>query len=227
MVDYKEKIKKLLALSKSPNEHEAQSALAKAQQLMAEYKISMAEVQDVGKKEAIRKYTDATYSPRKDPWILVLANIIAKNYCCTTFSHLDEEKPLTRHLSFIGLEEDMEICLIAFDYALDCIQSQIKSRTAIFKLEKLPQKKITMACNSYAYGFIDGLKENFEKQKKENGWGLIITTPPEVDQKLRSISTRHSELSSKQSKQVSAKDFYEGRKDGRDFDITKRVAAEG
>lgn len=29
MVDYKEKIKKLLALSKSPNEHEAQSALAK------------------------------------------------------------------------------------------------------------------------------------------------------------------------------------------------------
>lgn len=27
MVDYKEKIKKLLSLSKSPNEHEAQSAL--------------------------------------------------------------------------------------------------------------------------------------------------------------------------------------------------------
>ena len=46
MVDYKEKIKKLLALSKSPNEHEAQSALAKAQQLMAEHKISMAEVED-------------------------------------------------------------------------------------------------------------------------------------------------------------------------------------
>lgn len=28
MVDYKEKIKKLLSLSKSPNEHEAQSAHA-------------------------------------------------------------------------------------------------------------------------------------------------------------------------------------------------------
>ena len=46
MVDYKEKIKKLLSLSKSPNEHEAQSALAKAQQLMAEHKISMTEVED-------------------------------------------------------------------------------------------------------------------------------------------------------------------------------------
>lgn len=51
MADYKEKIKKLLALSKSPNEHEAQSALAKAQQLMAEHKISMAEVEDKEKKE--------------------------------------------------------------------------------------------------------------------------------------------------------------------------------
>lgn len=51
MVDYKEKIKKLLSLSKSPNEHEAQSALAKAQQLMAEHKISMAEVEDKEKKK--------------------------------------------------------------------------------------------------------------------------------------------------------------------------------
>lgn len=51
MADYKEKIKKLLALSKSPNEHEAQSALAKAQQLMAEHKISMAEVEDKEKKK--------------------------------------------------------------------------------------------------------------------------------------------------------------------------------
>ena len=53
MADYKEKIKKLLALSKSPNEHEAQSALAKAQQLMAEHKISMAEVEDKEKRKAI------------------------------------------------------------------------------------------------------------------------------------------------------------------------------
>lgn len=56
MVDYKEKIKKLLALSKSPNEHEAQSALAKAQQLMAEHKISMAEVEDKEKRKANEHY---------------------------------------------------------------------------------------------------------------------------------------------------------------------------
>lgn len=64
MVDYKEKIKKLLSLSKSPNEHEAQSALAKAQQLMAEHKISMAEVEDKEKRKAHEHSAGITYSTR-------------------------------------------------------------------------------------------------------------------------------------------------------------------
>lgn len=38
--DYREKIKKLLALSESSNEHEAKSALLKAKKLMAEHKIA-------------------------------------------------------------------------------------------------------------------------------------------------------------------------------------------
>ena len=36
-MDYKDKIKKLLALAESPNENEAQAALLKARQLMAEH----------------------------------------------------------------------------------------------------------------------------------------------------------------------------------------------
>ena len=40
MENYKEKIKKLLALSESSNEHEAKAALLKAKQLMIEHKIT-------------------------------------------------------------------------------------------------------------------------------------------------------------------------------------------
>ena len=39
-MDYKDKIRKLLALAESPNEHEAKAALLKARQLMAEHKLS-------------------------------------------------------------------------------------------------------------------------------------------------------------------------------------------
>ena len=49
--DYKEKIRKLLALAESPNEHEARAALLKARQLMAEHKLTEAELKDVEKQQ--------------------------------------------------------------------------------------------------------------------------------------------------------------------------------
>ena len=49
--DYKEKIRKLLALAESPNEHEARAALLKARQLMAEHKLTETELKDVEKQQ--------------------------------------------------------------------------------------------------------------------------------------------------------------------------------
>lgn len=48
--DYKEKIRKLLALAESPNEHEARAALLKARQLMAEHKLSELDFQDLNER---------------------------------------------------------------------------------------------------------------------------------------------------------------------------------
>lgn len=45
-MDIEKKIRKLLALSESPNEFEAQAALLKARQLMAEYKLTEAELHE-------------------------------------------------------------------------------------------------------------------------------------------------------------------------------------
>ena len=49
MVDYKEKIRKLLALAESPVEAEARAALLKARQLMAEHKLTERECRETGK----------------------------------------------------------------------------------------------------------------------------------------------------------------------------------
>ena len=49
-MDIEKKIRKLLALSESPNEFEAQAALLKARQLMAEYKLTEAELHEGNKK---------------------------------------------------------------------------------------------------------------------------------------------------------------------------------
>ena len=194
MADYKEKIKKLLSLSKSPNEHEAQSALAKAQQLMAEHKISMAEVEDKEQRKANEHSAGITYSTRRDPWVLRLSKVISKNYCCESFSRREKGKQ-TYKLYFCGLNEDVEICMIAFKYATDCIQSEIKKRKQKGKLFNYTNELITSMCNGYAYGFIKGLDEAFEEQKRaaaqsEANWGLVLSTPPEVKQRMSELGVR-------------------------------------
>ena len=214
MVDYKEKIKKLLALSKSPNEHEAQSALAKAQQLMAEHKISMAEVEDKEQRKAHEHLAGVTYSARRDPWILRLSQVISKNYCCESFSYREQGKQ-TYKLYFCGLNEDVEICMIAFKYATDCIQSEIKKRKQKGKL----------------FNYTNELDEVFEEQKRaaaqsEANWGLVLSTPPEVKQRMSELGLKTTTFRSKQAAKVSKSDYEAGKKDGRNFDITKRVAGE-
>jgi hypothetical protein len=73
----KRRVKKLLALSKSPNEHEAMAALAKAQELMKEYRLDEPECLYV------RHTVKAT--KRLSEWRAVLANAVAPLYCCETF----------------------------------------------------------------------------------------------------------------------------------------------
>lgn len=63
-MDYGEKIRKLLALSESPNIHEAQSAMLKARQLMAEHGIGapLEDSQQVSNVES-----GISYSEYRDP----------------------------------------------------------------------------------------------------------------------------------------------------------------
>ena len=78
-MDYGEKIRKLLALSESPNIHEARSALLKARQLMAEHGI--AEPPD-DSQEVAHIESGISYSEYRDPWAAHLAVIVGEAYRC-------------------------------------------------------------------------------------------------------------------------------------------------
>jgi hypothetical protein len=73
----KRRIKKLLALSKSPNENEAMAAFAKAQKLMEEYRL--------GEAECLYERHTVKATKRLSRWRAVLANAVAPLYCCETF----------------------------------------------------------------------------------------------------------------------------------------------
>lgn len=218
MENYKEKIKKLLALSESSNEHEAKAALLKAKQLMMEHKITESDLVD--KKESSVKKVESTitYSSRRDPWIDRLAGILAENYQCRFVESRNWGKQ-TRNVQFWGLEEDVEICLKVFEYAVDCIRSQCK-RIRKENFDYTAQSR-SILCNGYAMGFILGLKEAFEEQMEsiKSEWGLVPMMSEEVVHST-------DDLKEVRSNNIKASGIYKlsGYADGKNFNMGNRVA---
>ena len=128
--EYLEKIEKLLKLSESPVESEAEAALLKARELMAKHKIDMQELNlDKGPEKIVWLDTKVSYGGRRDPWVENLATVIAKNMCCR-FVRLTRYRKQTYRLQFVGFESDAETCRRAFEYAYDFIQAHISDEIA-------------------------------------------------------------------------------------------------
>lgn len=191
MDNYKEKIRKLLALAESNNEHEAKSALLKARRLMAQYKIEEIDLADVKRREVKRIVTEYKYTKQGEWWIGAMANIIAENYCCRyAVSKVARGREGT--VLFVGLDGDVDLCATVFGYAVDSARSLAKVRAKedeYYSCYSQTEKK--QARNSYAIGFVKGVKEALEKQNqdKEAEWGLIMVVPAEVNEACSDFRT--------------------------------------
>lgn len=198
-MDYRDKIRKLLALSESNNEHEARAALLKARELMAQHKISELDIIDVKKKKVKRVRSKYQYAKRGEYWIGSLAQIIAENYCCRMAAERSYGKQKLGVI-FVGLDGDVDLCNTIFEYAVgvarDLSDVYLKEKSKGYRLTHAEKNKVK---NSYAYGFAKGVSVAFENQKEhdETGWGLIMLTPQEVVEACSDFQTdryvsRHS-----------------------------------
>ena len=109
----KRRVKKLLALSKSPNENEAASALRKANELMADYKLTAEQFSD---------YTKAKVKGTKRfvRWSVVLANAVENLYA--TYHYSDHEG----NIVFIGEELDVFMSTEMYKYLVRTIDRMAK-----------------------------------------------------------------------------------------------------
>lgn len=109
----KRRVKKLLALSKSPNENEAASALRKANDLMADYKLTAEQFFD---------YTKAKVKGTKRfiRWRVVLANAVENLYA--TYHYSDYEG----NIVFIGEELDVFMSTEMYKYLVKTIDRMAK-----------------------------------------------------------------------------------------------------
>ena len=212
-----DKIRKLLALSESSNEHEAKLAMLKAQELLAKHKMTLKDVENADKVEVKRHYTDVTFTKAK--WKGRLASIIADNFGCYVFYSTRN----THRIVFLGKEEDVLVCEIVLSYAIDCIDSSVARLRREYYKDQMSARGLE---SDYAMGFLDGLESSFDKQKSDNQeWGLVLVKDEIVVKSYEDMTFTRTVYTDEKFKGHDEA-YTQGVKDGEKFSITDKIASE-
>ncbi len=182
-----DKIKKLLELATSDNPHEAQLAMTKAQALMVEHNIEMQEVEEQEQEDVIKATSD---SWGRGQFRRSLGVVISDNFRC--ISYINCRKNLFR-IVFLGKESDAKIALMVYECAVKIAEQGAEKEYQSAYYNGLPTKGIKP---SFKAGFLEGLINQFEDQKRNNQeWGLVLVTPKEVTEKYEVMSKDFAEPS--------------------------------
>lgn len=184
-----EKIKKVLELSKNnPSIEEAKSAALKAQRLMAEYHISMTEIEAIEDVENIVEERLDIGTGNK--WKYTLSSIIAKNFRCKYFYYGKSS------VVFYGYEEDAKIAAMTFKLLFE-----VGNKEVVKYYQKERQKYIDEynvrfdgrgIKNAFLNGYLIGIKEALEKQCTS----LMIVVPKKVEENYEKITSNSHRISS-------------------------------
>lgn len=181
-----DKIRNLLTLAEDASDTEGQTALLMAQKLMLKYKISQQEVDASNPQEIVIK--SLSVYKRIYWWEKVLVKIIAKNFRVMFYiqSHrLPHQESVQRKLVLMGFEEDVELA-----YEVYHLAAQMMKHYASIALKEIDSDTtIAITRKSYYQGFLDGLKDKFDRQRHEFSednpiYDLVIQTPSAVKEKF-------------------------------------------
>ena len=214
----KERISKLLGMSKSPNENEAGVALAMAQTLMAKHNLSMAEVED-SKEEGIMEDPTPIFSAgRITTWKASLVNQIANLNGCKVVklmhqAHLREGK---RGASLIIFGRPTEIAVVRF-----------MTTFAMLQITRLAPKKGMK--KAWYLGAVQGFINKMTTAKQE----VVDSATPfalvTLDQRCNKVNEFLTEVGTVEvepsvEEVVAAASFYAGVTAGSEMDINDKAA---
>jgi len=145
----KEKIKKLLALSKSDNENEAAAALEKANELLSKYNLDETEL--------YFNSVSTKYVKTYVPWKTVISNSVAWLYGVTKYKDTNNGT-----LVFVGLDIYTFLAKEMFEYLIKTID-----RTAKKQIRKNAKNKFR---KSFKYGMADKIYDRIYELGQSCSW---------------------------------------------------------
>jgi hypothetical protein len=212
-----ERVRKLLELAntdKNPSLEEAQNAMLKAQQYMAEYSIAKGDIAEPMRVDAkpIEGFTPVAEILW---WKKQLGDIVADNFRCYFYYRPN------RGVCFLGMEEDVELAQVVFAFAISSI-IYLSKRYIHETVQKGQRAYAVPKKNSYINGFLQGLRDRFAEQVESDSMALVVV-------KSDALIKAHDAMTfktGKASKKVDGGDILArmaGYEDGKAFDHTKKM----
>lgn len=164
------RIRKLFALgNNNPNEHEANAAILKAHELMAEYGIH-----SVSSEEQISYSKEFCEHKGNRKFRKLLASVISKNFRCHFFI-------VNNTIAFFGRSEDAKIAKEVFEFAY---LFAYKTSNKMYQDARNAGNYSKGIINSYAIGFTRGLSEKLGEQST----AMMVIIPPDVSTEYNEIT---------------------------------------
>ena len=164
-----EKIKKLFALSKSPNENEAAFALEKARNMMNQYNIEHAELSTEDATDIVE--IDFALSAKFNTPTTVLAYWLGQAFNIkpiiiktSTGYHKSEKK-----IKFIGTKADISVATYVYGYVLNLVDIKSKEyfENIRYSKDRWTPSAAKKAKTDFAHGFVRSISKKLEAMKVE------------------------------------------------------------
>ena len=181
-----EKLKKLFALGQSPNQHEAEAAMAKANEIMTEYQISATDVDLADDGDVVRQELELGEG-KQSTWIQSLAMAAAKLYDGKCFYAARHDGPGLK-LRFYGTKADILAAQMTFQH----LYGSWKSIVALELSREAPMNTRTYK-RAHGMGFTSAIdsrvkklvQERQAKVKTATGRDLVVVKGAAVDNFLK------------------------------------------
>jgi len=162
--DVASKIRKLLALSSSPNEHEAANAAAKARELLAKHNLALADLPLAEKEQAatdVQKHCIQLKRLRTPSWVKRLfwglARVFDVRVIYTTGTRLHMPE-----ITVLGIIADIEAFSATFEYLADQIEKLAEKDLPGLVLKHPWESAITLRL-SYSAGCVDRVVQRIRR----------------------------------------------------------------
>ena len=213
------RIKELLALAGSPNEHEAATAMRLAQKYLLKYNLDLEDL------SATRNY-EFLYlgdcASRVQEYQYVLSNILQEYFfvlAIWTYSYDPRRDKPGKRLQICGTKQNLEIASYVYDYVMGAARPLWDAH----KAATATKKKLRGTRLQYLAGLLQGLKQKLERQKGslEREQGLIWVGDTRLGEYYRHLNPRIRNVSG--SGVARSRGYADGMRDGRKLNIRRGV----